>query len=456
MSIVYLFISQSIGLLLGIAKSLILPIFLTIDDFGYWQIYLLYVGYLGVLSFGFNDGLLARYGKFNFSELPIKKIGSSIKFFMIFILMLSLICFLAVYYLMDNEKKYIFLLIIMNIPISILTGIFLFLLQSTNQIKKYSVFSTVDKILMIMTILILYIFDFKNIYIIIIVDTLSKLIQMVMLSINFKVMLLQKIILTKSIFLEIIENIKRGSFILMTNLIGMLLFGYGMFLIERTKDIEVYSNYSLSISTTNILLLFINAMAIFVFPYLSRINKDEINKNVLKIDYLISLSSIFLPLFYFTIEYVVETFLGNFEMVLFLLPYVFLAVVLQLRYITLLLPISKLKNNEYTVFKINVYILIVNILLTTLAIYYFDSIILVAIVLLISVYFRNLFVYFKVMQLANNNKRILLLESVFYILFLLLIFKTNYIYGFIIYLCFLLIYLIINFKKIKKLIGSYR
>lgn len=80
-NLVYTLSSQGVSIILGILKVLILPFILGIEEFGYWQVYLLYVGYLGILSFGFNDGIMLKYGSLNNNQLPKPLLRSSIQIF---------------------------------------------------------------------------------------------------------------------------------------------------------------------------------------------------------------------------------------------------------------------------------------------------------------------------------------------------------------------------------------
>ena len=49
--------SQLISLLSGLVLSFILPKYISVANYGYWQLFILYTGYVGFLHFGFNDGL---------------------------------------------------------------------------------------------------------------------------------------------------------------------------------------------------------------------------------------------------------------------------------------------------------------------------------------------------------------------------------------------------------------
>ena len=52
---------QAAILFFGFIQSLIIPKYLSKIDYGYWQLFLLCTGYVGILHFGFLSGLLIRW-----------------------------------------------------------------------------------------------------------------------------------------------------------------------------------------------------------------------------------------------------------------------------------------------------------------------------------------------------------------------------------------------------------
>ena len=68
-NLVYAIFAQGVGLLTGMLTSLVLPKFLGVDDYAYWQIFLLYTSYYGFALLGLNDGIYLRLGGKRYSEL---------------------------------------------------------------------------------------------------------------------------------------------------------------------------------------------------------------------------------------------------------------------------------------------------------------------------------------------------------------------------------------------------
>ncbi|MCK4240570.1 MAG: hypothetical protein KAX30_03035, partial [Candidatus Atribacteria bacterium] len=54
--------SNLIRLIVGIVSGLLIPKFLGIENYAIYKTFGLYVGYVGILHFGFVDGLYIKYG----------------------------------------------------------------------------------------------------------------------------------------------------------------------------------------------------------------------------------------------------------------------------------------------------------------------------------------------------------------------------------------------------------
>lgn len=68
-NLAYAVVAQGIGLLSSILTSLVLPKFLGVEDYAYWQLFLLYSSYSGFALLGLNDGIYLRLGGKRYSEV---------------------------------------------------------------------------------------------------------------------------------------------------------------------------------------------------------------------------------------------------------------------------------------------------------------------------------------------------------------------------------------------------
>jgi len=77
-------------------------------------------------------------------------------------------------------------------------------------------------------------------------------------------------------FREAIENINVGIKLMFANIASMLIIGVVRFGIERSWDIATFGKVSLTLSISNFMMIFINAVGIIVFPILRRTDEQKL------------------------------------------------------------------------------------------------------------------------------------------------------------------------------------
>lgn len=68
------FFSNAFGFLVSCLIILIVPKFITTEQYGYFQLYIFYTGYIGFINFGWPEGLLLRYGGQSYNTLDRKSL----------------------------------------------------------------------------------------------------------------------------------------------------------------------------------------------------------------------------------------------------------------------------------------------------------------------------------------------------------------------------------------------
>ena len=53
----FVFGAQVLVLIISVLRALILPKFLPVEGFGYWEVYWFYTSYVGIFCLGYNDGI---------------------------------------------------------------------------------------------------------------------------------------------------------------------------------------------------------------------------------------------------------------------------------------------------------------------------------------------------------------------------------------------------------------
>ncbi|MEH7500412.1 hypothetical protein V7251_23495, partial [Cytobacillus firmus] len=65
----YALSSNLVSLIVSTIVILIVPKLISVEEYGYWQLYLFYSSYIGFLHFGWNDGIYLRFGGAEYKNL---------------------------------------------------------------------------------------------------------------------------------------------------------------------------------------------------------------------------------------------------------------------------------------------------------------------------------------------------------------------------------------------------
>jgi O-antigen/teichoic acid export membrane protein len=71
-------LGQSIILVINFVLTIVLAKYLPITDYGYWQLFILYANYVGILHLGFVDGILLQWAGKDISEFSINIKSASV------------------------------------------------------------------------------------------------------------------------------------------------------------------------------------------------------------------------------------------------------------------------------------------------------------------------------------------------------------------------------------------
>ncbi len=449
----YAFCAQIIILGLGVLKSLVLPGYYNIEAFGYWQVYLFYSSYVGLFALGFNDGIYLRYGKSQYSELPFIRMRGAI---WIYILMLLLFTFtFCTLSLLVNNRLRAFSLFCSSLNILIMGfyGVLVYVFQITNQIKLYSFFSMVDKLIVTMSILIVIFINNRNFQVIIIADLISKLI-VVLIMIYYTSELWLGISCSFHYALEEFKkNISIGINLMIANLMGMFVLGLGRLSVDIYGDIQNFSHYSFGISLTNLVLMMTTSISMVLYPTFKRINKEKYLVYFININTLITFFNYFSLIIYFVAWLFIFNFLPNYTPMLKYLNLLFCIIILQNKMQLVNNTFYKVLREEKAMLKANFFSVLMFILLIILFFQFTKSCWAIAFCTFLTMFFRcysSEFYLNKKIGIKTNLKKFLY-EICFLIFFIFDTLILDIYNGLLIYIISLTCFTFVNRSDLLKL-----
>ena len=455
----YVFGAQLFILLMAVLRSLILPLFFDIESYGYWQIYLFYSAYVLLFGIGFSDGIYLKYGDKNYNDLPFEKLRNSVWIFSYMLLLISAtLAPFIFFFIQDENLQFSILAATCNIFTMGLLGVFTHILQITNQLKRYSIFSVIDKVFVLFSVLIMFLLNNDNFRVIIYIDLIAKIIVLIASIIVCKELVFGKKFDWFIGIKELKANIKIGQKVLIANILGMLIIGFGRFFIQLEGGIDDFANYSFGIAITGIVVTAITAFSLVLYPFIKRI--DTINYHIYFRDInsgLMGFSFIFL-LLYFPSYWLLDIFYAKFTNLLPYLNVLFVIPILQGKMSVLNNTFYKAIRREKEMLNINFMSFLLLIVSLPITFFYTRSITSIALVTFIVIMVRGYVaeIYLKRLLLITRDNdflyEIFLLSS-----FLILTFLLPLNYAALFFIFFLgawILYMKSKFVKIFRLIKT--
>lgn len=355
-NIKYVLGAQIVILILGAIKAIILPAIWAVESFGYWQIYLFYAAYAGIFSLGFNDGIYLIYGKYQYNELPLAKLRGASWLHTVMLFLLSVFAAALIILFEDNtDREFVLICAAGNILLIGWYGVLVHVLQVTNQMKRYSFFSVLDKLLLMIAVAAVIVINDENYKIIIAADMAAKAVSVLGMVFCCKQLWFGKMISFGEAFAELKQNISAGIKLMIANLMGMLIIGIGRIIIEFSGSIKEYAYYAFGISVTNLVLVLITSVSLVLYPAIKRLPKSNYGVYFGKINTLVSVFGFSALLLYFPAYYFVLHVLPEYSPMLLYLNLLFAVIYLQAKMQLLNNTFYKTLREEKAMLKANMF-----------------------------------------------------------------------------------------------------
>ncbi|MCM2536037.1 hypothetical protein NDK43_31765 [Neobacillus pocheonensis] len=273
----YTLSSNLISMMISTILIFIVPKLIGVEDYGYWQLYLFYSSYVGFLHFGWNDGIYLRYGGKEYKELNKELFFSQFWMLIIFqVLIGAVIMGVSIAFSSDTNRLYIFEMTALCMFIVNVRLMLIFILQGTNRIKEYAQITMMERVIYCCLILLFLFIGIRQYKLLISADIIGKLVTLVYAMYCCKDIVFNKVSAFYLNIKETIMNVSVGIKLMFANIASMLIIGVVRFGIERSWDVSTFGKVSLVMSVSNLMMIFIDAVGIVMFPVLRRTNEDKL------------------------------------------------------------------------------------------------------------------------------------------------------------------------------------
>ncbi len=247
--------SNLLVLILGVMLTFILPMKLSTEGFGYWQLFVLYTSYCGFFILGFSDGVNLRYGGYKYEDLDFKLFRTEFKYLIIYTILVSLAMILTLLWLFsDSPNLFVYIGFAVNITLFNIQGFFIHICQITGKFKQYSIGISLERILLVTFIVFTLVLPINNYEIYICADFIARICVICYFSYNCKEIVFGQRYKLNKVRDEIITNVKIGFFLMFSAIISMMMSNYIKFFIERNFGIKEFSYFAFATSMLSLVL----------------------------------------------------------------------------------------------------------------------------------------------------------------------------------------------------------
>lgn len=263
------FAAQGISMLVSAAMTLLAPKVMGVVSYGYWQLFVFYVGYSGFFHLGLNDGIYLIEGGRTREEIDKKAVNSQVAFGVVFqMLVVVVIAAVAVVWAPEAERAFVLFAFAAYTAVYNLSSMLGYIFQAMNETKLFSFSTMLERLLFLVPMLGMVLLDVSDFRPFIIAYFIARCASLVYCCWKARDILGAGLLsFSESIRLSL-SSIKVGFSLMVAGVADMLILGVARGLVDYAWGIEAFAKVSLSLSLVNFFITFVSQASMVLFPAL--------------------------------------------------------------------------------------------------------------------------------------------------------------------------------------------
>lgn len=308
----YALASQAISIGVSFLTTILLPKALSINDFGFYQLFILYASYVGLAHLGFNDGVFLFLGGKRFDEVDKSEWGGKYMLGITFFALLSVVVAMSCFFALQQEYKWVGIFVAVFIFVDNIYTLLNFHMIATAHMVVYSKVVIMSKLVFLCSVMLLFVLpQLRNFYYVTSAYIVAQSIALIYILRYFRGYFCIKHFANankRKLLIGVSACIIAGFPLTVSNLLSSFILGSGRIIIERIWSIETFSKISLAMTLNAFLLTFISQISYVLFPFLRRTSaqqqKELLNNFVRLIGSTVLVCTIlYLPLYVLIVAY---------------------------------------------------------------------------------------------------------------------------------------------------------
>jgi len=273
--IVIVLMVNILNLLLRLLLNFMMPKYMHVDVYADYKFYQLLVGYIGMLHFGYVDGVYIKFGGKNIKGISEEEIGRSLTSLLVMeVIVTGIVVIIGII----THQPTVLIAATAIIPTEIM-WLFQYIYQATGEFKKYGSITSLNIVLLFTFISFLMLCGSQNSYLYMGAYSLVMLIIATLLQLKSGIRFKKKWFNYKSIIDTCINNIKIGVFVMIGNFASQLLTSMDRWFIKLLMTPADFAQYSFAASLEAFLSVAISPFSVTLYNFFCRYpSKEEVKK----------------------------------------------------------------------------------------------------------------------------------------------------------------------------------
>lgn len=361
-------------MLITLLLTLVLPKFIGEADYSYWQLYLFYFTYLAYSSIGWCEGTHLKYGGEDYEKLPASAMAGQFWTLAIYELIFNGIFSVCVFlFVRDDIKVQLLVWAAVSALLDILRYYLQIVLQATYRINLYAKIAMWERVLFLIFSLFFLLIGKRSYIFFVYAEIIARAVSLIYAVAMCKEIVFVRLPGPAEIKTETRELIKIGYKLLVATVAGQLIIGVVRFAIENQWGNLVFGKVSLALSMVNMIITFIAAVSVVVFPMLKKMEQDRLTDIYIIMREVITTSLVCVLLLYAPMKKVLTLWLPQYELSLRYLALLLPICIYETRYLVLLSTYFKTLRQERMQLKTNLVSMGLSVLGTIAVVYGFKS-----------------------------------------------------------------------------------
>lgn len=449
----YSFGANIVSLLVSLLTVSVLPKYMTLADYGIYQLFLFYFGYVGFLHLGVLGGGIIRYAGCTYFDLDYIALKSQCIILMGILIILTGVLCIGNFIFAIFADTTIILLFLVSMFSQHVIWYSISMLQMSNRIEDASRLLFGERVSWGILSIAAVVFGYIHAINIIFVYTITRIFVMLYSLLFIPEIVKAPIRFTKYVCKEFETNFKVGFPITLSDICSILIIGIIRFAISDVWDINVFAKTSLVLSVTFFFLTFITTASTVLLPALKQLKDSVSDALYLPLNQLTSCLFLWSLLLYYPIKLLISFWLPKYGDSLVFMGILFPILFFESKFNLLIITYLKKILKTQFIFLINIFSMLLSLLGCIMLCYYFKnlqmSILLITVILGIRYSVGEL-----VLGYWLDNKKEKMMKDYIFSILMIIAFEIGILIldskmSFIMYVLYLIIYSFLSFDSLK-------